>query len=219
MSSRAPLPTDAGRALHERLLAGADDPDAPSDFAVAYLDRLTDWLIARNPRADPDDCAAAAADAILALIKNPAAYQPERQTLEVYLRISAAGDLKNLLRAERRHSRRRAALESVELSPAVGKYLWDAEGDPALIVERREGEGASPAEAYPVPPAVLEGLTAEERRVLDLMRLGERKTAAYALALGIADRPAAEQRREVKRVKDRLQKRLERAGDKGGRHE
>ena len=51
------------------------------------------------------------------------------------------------------------------------------------------------------------------------MRLGERKTAAYALALGIADRPAAEQRREVKRVKDRLQKRLERAGDKGGRHE
>lgn len=202
---------EEGRALHARLLAGADDPTAPSDFAVAYLERLIGWLIEHNPRADPDDCATAAEDAILTLVKNPATYKPERQKLEVYLRLSASGDLKNLLRSERRHSRRRADLEAVEHSPVMGKYLQDVENDPALLVERREDEQWNTTKPN-VPPAVRAGLTPEEARALALMLLGERKTAAYALALGITHRPVDEQRREVKRVKDRLTKRLERAG-------
>ena len=198
-------PEDEGRALHARLLAGAEDPTAPADLAVAYLDRLIDWLIARNPRADPDDCAAAAGDAILALIKNPASYRPERQRLEVYLRISATGDLRNLLRAERRHSSRRAAWEAVELSPAAGKYLRDEAGDPAWLLERGE-------DVPSIPARVRERLTPAEAQVLELMLRGERRTEVYAAALGLADRPLPEQRREVKRVKDRLKKRLERAG-------
>ncbi len=57
-------------------------------------------------------------------------------------------------------------------------------------------------------------LSLEERRVMDLMLDGERKTRVYAEALGLSGLPAAEQKREIKRVKDRLKKRLERTWGK-----
>lgn len=195
---------EAGLALHRRLLA--DDPTAPADLASAYLDHLAEWLLARNPRVpDPHLHTEAAGEAIIALIKNPRSYDPARLSLEAYLHMSAQGDLRNLLRKERRHQAHRARWEAVELSPARGKELWDTANDPARIVGR-EDETAIPT--APAPP----GLTTRETGVLALMRAGERKTVAYARLLGLADRPIAEQRREVKRVKDRLQKRLARAG-------
>jgi hypothetical protein len=200
----------AAEEIFERLLDG--DPTAPVDLAELYLDRLTDWLIARNRRVEPESCATAAEDAILALIKRPRAYEPERQTLEVYLRVSAKGDLKNLLQREGRHRSRRASLESVELSPAAGKYLGREDDDPARIVVLREEVAARVAAR---PPAAKLELTAEEERVLSLMRAGERRTGIYAAALGIEHLPIAEQRREVKRVKDRLNRRVERA-ERGG---
>lgn len=203
-TASTPSPEE-GRALHARLLA--DDPTAPADLAAAYLDSLTVWLEVRNPRlGDPHLCASAAEDAILSLIKQPNAYNPARLSLAAYLRMAAQGDLLNLLRAERRHGDRRAALAAVELSPVVGKYLWDDSADPARVVMERAEEDAT------VAAPSLPGLTPEEVRVLALMQLGERKTAAYARVLGCAHLPVAEQRRAVKRVKDRLQKRLARAG-------
>jgi hypothetical protein len=44
------------------------------------------------------------------------------------------------------------------------------------------------------------------------MLAGERSTAVYAQALLIGETPQPEQDREVKRVKERLKKRLERGG-------
>lgn len=196
----------AAEEIFDRLLAG--DPTAPAELAELCLDRLTEWLIRHNPRVESELCETAAEDAILALIKRPRAYEPERQTLEVYLRVSAKGDLKNLLQREWRHRSRRASLEGVELSPSAGKYLGREDDDPARIVELREEIAARVAAR---PPAAALGLTAEEERVLSLMRSGERRTAAYAAALGIGRLPVTEQRREVKRMKDRLTKRLERA--------
>ena len=191
--------------LYARLIEG--DPTAPSDLAVTYLDRLTEWLIRHNPGVDPHDCATAAEDAILALIKNPRSYKSERQTLEVYLRISALGDLRNRLRSEQRHRERRVPLDVVELSPDARKYLWDVVGDPALIVEKLEDVDLATIRAN-----LQVALTEEENRVLELMTQGERRTEAYAAVLGITHRPVSEQRRVVKRVKDRIKKRLERAG-------
>ena len=53
-----------------------------------------------------------------------------------------------------------------------------------------------------------------DRRLLQLLRAGERKTAVYAEVLGIQDRDAMEQRKIVKQHKDRLKKQLERLGVK-----
>jgi len=204
-SESSPPPVDEGRALHERLVAG--DPTAPADLANTFLDRLANWLILHNPGVDPHICNTAAEDAILALIRNPASYRPEKQSLEVYLRMSASGDLKNLLRSERRHVSRRMSWEVVELSPAAGNCLWDEDSDPARIVARADDE-----KRPPLPSGLQETLTREESQVLELMLEGERRTEVYAAVLGLTNRPILEQRLEVKRVKDRLKKRLERAG-------
>lgn len=213
-TTATPLSPQEARALHERLLARSRV--AATDLAVAYLDRLAIWLARHNPNLDPHACDTAAEDAILALIKNPHSYKPESMDLERYLRMSAQGDLKNLLRAERRHSRRRVALEAVELSPGLGKYLRDEDADPARVAERRDEAGEASAVALrPILARVRTGLTLEEVKVLDLMQQGVKDTRVYAAALGITDRPFQEQQTAVKRVKDKIMQRIKRAG---GRH-
>ena len=209
--SSSVLPSqDQALALHQRLLA--EDPVAPSDLAVIYLDWLATWLTRRNPRLQEHFCNEAAANAILDLIKRPWSYDPAKAGLDAYLRMSAAGDLKNLLRAERRHSERRADWDTVELSPDVGKYLWDEDSDPARILDRREDNMEHEAALAPRMAAAREGLSEGEAAALELLRQGERKTARYAAVLNITHLPVAEQERQVKRVKDKLKKRLERAG-------
>ncbi|HVA92676.1 MAG TPA: hypothetical protein VNL71_22880 [Chloroflexota bacterium] len=204
------------RDLYARLLA--DDPVAPSDLAMAYFEPLTAWLEARYPRLHPHECATAAGEAIMALIKNPRSYKPDRQQRESllsYLRMSAKAKLSNLLRAERRHGDRRADLDAVALSPVMGKYLGDENADPARIVERQEEESTA-LTPPPLPDSLRATLSPVEIEMLRLMTLKERKTIVFARLLGIADRPVAEQRREVKRAKDRLHKRRRRAGDHHG---
>lgn len=199
---------EAALVLHQRLLD--HDPVASSDLAVAYFNWLATWLARANPGAEPHQCDTAAEDAILDLIKRPAAYNPAKRSLEAYLRMAASRDLQNLQSRERRHSRRRADLEAVELSPATGKYLWDVEADPARIVERREEDMANETKLAPRLEAARDGLSPGEARALELLRQGERNTGPYAVALGITHLPLAEQRQQVKRVKDKLKKRLER---------
>jgi hypothetical protein len=196
-------------ALHQRLLA--NDPVAPSDLLSKYLDDLADWLIAHNRRVDPHDCTTAAEDALLALIKSPASYKPDRGGLRGYLQMSATGDLRNLLESARRHAGRNVSLELVELSRDAGK-LAQEDADPADIVADREGKVPESIGLPALPEAVRATFTREEQQVRQLMWRGERSTAAYAVVLNIVDRPLEEQRQEVKRVKDRLKKRLQRAG-------
>lgn len=205
-----PLTAEEALALWKRLMTR--DPVAPSELATAYLDHLVACLPERYPNIHPDEWSTAAEDAILALIKNPASYNPDRQTLDVCLRMSASGDLLNLLERERRHRARRASLDAVEHSPVGGKYLGDKEADPAQIIERREERDARYRHITAVPGRIRVGLTEQEVQVLALMQAGERTTVAFAAVLNIAHLPALQQRRELKRVKDRLKKRMERAG-------
>jgi hypothetical protein len=198
-------PEEAAR-LHQRLLDA--DPIAPNDLAVAYLEPLISWLCAHNRRMDPDFCAEAADRAIVALIQHPSSYRPDRQSLEVYLRMSAQGDLRNLLRKERRHHQRRSPWARVELSPEAGKYLG-REDDPSLPLQVAEHQQEA---LDAVPASVREGLTEAEARVLALMLQKVRKTSVYAEAYGITHLPPKEQAKEMKRVKDRLKKRWERTG-------
>ncbi|HEV7214509.1 MAG TPA: hypothetical protein VGP33_05235 [Chloroflexota bacterium] len=195
--------------LYQRLRAG--DPLAPSDLCVAYLDTLAAWLMACHPNVHPNDCETAAADALLSLIKNPASYKPELRGLRGYLQMAATGDLRNALDRTRRQSGRNVSLEVVELSSEAGK-LAQEDADPADIVARREGEAPMAVGLPTLPDAVKAAFNREEQAVRRLMWLGERSTAKYAAALNILDQPVEEQRLEVKRVKDRVKKRLQRAG-------
>jgi hypothetical protein len=57
---------------------------------------------------------------------------------------------------------------------------------------------------------VRRGLSPEQQCCLELMVQGERKTAAFAKALGIENLSKNEQQIEVKRVKDMLKQRIRR---------
>jgi hypothetical protein len=199
------LPTQAeALCLHQRLLDG--DPVAPTILATSYLEPLIGWLTRANRGAPADLPGEAAGVALVALIKNPATYNPARMHLFAYLCMSAQGDLQNLWRQEARHCKGRISLESVEHGPDAGKY-FGREDDPALRLSIAEAQGVP---ANPATAAVLGSATEMERRALELMLRGEFRTAVFAAALGLADRPMAEQEKEVKRIKDRLKARLKR---------
>ncbi len=202
-----PFSPDEDQALHRRLLDG--DPVAPADLCHAYLDRLSMFLIEHHPSVDAAMCTTAAEDAILALIKNPASFRPDRSSLDTYLRMSADGDLKNLLARERRRARHQVPWETVELSSRAGNELGDEEADPARMVELAETEMEQHRRWQDATQFLPNG-TSIEGQVLDLLLAGERHTEAFAGVLGVGHLPLAQQRREVKRVKDRLKKRLQR---------
>jgi DNA-directed RNA polymerase specialized sigma24 family protein len=210
MSADAGWPApERALAIHARLAAG--EPVAPSDLAHAFLDPLAVSLARSNPGLDPHLCDEAAEDAILALIKNPRSYDPERAALDVYLRMSARGDLRNILEREKRHRARSFPIDPVAL-PAAPRNQTLEHADPAAVVvlaeELARRAAALEAEAAPA------GLTPAEMQVLTMMRQGERATTAFARALGVDHLPSAEQRREVKRAKDRITKRLKRSRGK-----
>ena len=198
-------PADRDRDLCRRLRER--DPVAPTDLAVAFLEPLIAWLAAKNRAIPGDIVAEAAEDAILALIRSPDSYDPAKSDLRGYLGMSAQGDLRNVLRREKKHHAGRISFGAVEHSDLEGKYLG-MDDDPSLptrIEEELRGLGGG------VPSSVRDGLTTAEVRVLDLMLLGERRTGAYAVAYGIADLAPPEQRLVIKQVKDKLKKRLDRA--------
>lgn len=177
-------------------------------FRVYYLP-LVEWLRERNRRLDNGLLEEAAEQAITALIADPRTYNPERCDLFGYLRLAAAGDLKNLLRKEGRHHRHRKPWNVVEKAEADGNGFGEIEGPPALL---QQAEEALAADEF--LRTCSSGWTAEEKQVLELMRCGETTTEALARVLGIEDLPFAEQQETANRVKDRLLKRLQREGSR-----
>jgi len=192
--------------LYERLLAG--ERTASSDLATTYLDALIQHLTQHNARSiDPALIEEAAGTAILSLIGNPASYHPDRLRLFAFLCMSALGDLRNLLQREQKHRAGRKSWQDVEQSPVARKYLLSMD-DPTAALEANE-ERQQQLAALPV---TREGLSATEVAVWSLIVAGERRTARYAEAMQITHLPPADQRKEVKRFKDRLKVRRKRAG-------
>jgi RNA polymerase sigma-70 factor (ECF subfamily) len=193
---------EAERALHARLLAG--DPTAPSDLAAAYLPPLVARLARTNPQADPHLVETIATDVVLATAEHPERYQPDRGSLGNYLHMAARGDLLNAFKRDSRRAARERPMDPVELAALEGNSLQD-DADPAEIVAARES----------VDPALLalvrDNFSVRDRQIVELMVVDEvRDTNVYARLLGIEHLPPEQRKREVKRVKDRLIKRLRR---------
>ena len=196
MSDARPDPETAAD-LYERLRTG--DPLAQSDFIAAVLDPLVAHLRAKWPNADDHIRITAAGDAVLSLIRNPDLYAPSKRGLIGFLRMAAEGDFRNGLAREQRHNTKRELRDLVEL-PDDGGNTTAEDGLPSFDDRRIAAEIA--------------GLTPPERAVFDLMQEGEKHTPAFVAALNLGHLPEADWPREVKRVKDRIIKRLQRAGGK-----
>jgi len=199
-----PLSKDFGEQVHQRLLQG--DPTAPSEVILAYLGPLTRRLRQRFPDVKDETLIQdAVTDALFRYVQSPGRFNPTKSSLSSYLTMAARGDLLNALARERRRSARQVPIETVAEAALPGNTLRGHEDVKALA---EEGMTASP-----LMQRVLEKVPdPRDREMLKLMLAGERKTIRYAGLLQIEHRSEAEQRRIVKRHKDRLKKRLQRLG-------
>jgi RNA polymerase sigma factor (sigma-70 family) len=191
------------KTLHQRLLAR--DPIAPAELVIAYLEPLVRWLLQRF-HSVPDEHLIydAATDTLLDYSTHPSRFDPGKSPLLSYLRMSAQGDLRNALQKERRRQQR------------LQQYL---RAEPVELLSRDGNRGQkdddTPVASDDLRQRIFEVITeARDRQLLHLILEGERQTRHYAAILGIQNLNQTEQRRIVKRHKDRLKKQLERLGAK-----
>ena len=203
------------RKLHQRLVES--DPLAPSDLVETFMEELMRRVRARAQITNDDFLVCdAVTDALLAYAQQPTKYNPAKSGLLTYLTMSAYGDYLNMLAKEGRREKREVPLEYVEHLLNVGNNLIEdlLIEDVLNTVMEREGI-LTPEERIRLLQQVSERFPdPQDRQLLNLILLGERKTAAYSAVLGIQDADRNEQRRIVKRHKDRLSKRLKRLGGK-----
>ena len=186
--------------LHKRLLS--DDPVVPEEIFNIAAPELERHLRARFPSLavgiDPDIRTLAVYETLTDYFKNPGKYDPDKRGLMGYLRMAARRDMQNLLRKESRHVAGRVSLEGVEFSQSDGNDVSER------VAEDIDGGR--------MIEDLKQGMTSEERAVFGLMLDGERSTEVAAAVMNIGHLPQGEQAREVKRVKDRIKKRIQRKG-------
>jgi RNA polymerase sigma-70 factor (ECF subfamily) len=178
------------------------EPVAPSEFCELYLPLLMAdrrWLLAgiRDEHMITD----AAIRAVLSVAEHPEQYDPAQSKIMGYLRMSAKRDLINLLNAESRRSGRTVSIEAVDLPESAGNERREAPDLPG---------GVSPEflmrkldDALPIP---------QDREAVRLMLDGVRSTEDYARVYGLSGLSVQDQRKQVKRHKDRLDKVMKRIG-------
>ena len=172
--------------LHDRILAG--DPTAPAAVAQEYL-CLAINLEENFPYVDPHIVHACLEDVILGYLKSPDKFDPNKGTLGGYLRMAAYGDIQNEYQKLSRYAKK--INENVELEG------FEAEQK----VTRTQ-----------IRTKVMEILSdPTDLEVFERMADGKRDTGDFASLLGLNNLPPTDQRREVKKVKDRILKKLKRS--------
>ena len=192
--------------LHERLLAR--DPIAPSELAEAAFQPLVRKL-RKAHRIEEELIVEAATDALMDYLKDPGKFDPAKRGLFGYLVMAATGDLRNAVDKQRRRRQREVdldALSAVEIASARRKRGEMEERTVAGIDGRRFSQQIADLFTDPI-----------DRQLVELLLEKERRTEPYARVLGLDNLPADVQRREVKRHKDRIKKRMERYGQDIGR--
>lgn len=185
-----PSPLDSPQRLHERVLAG--DPGALECLDAVFLKRVPARLERAFPRAPFDFAMDAAIDASLEYGAHPARFDSSRTSSVVdFVYMIARRNLSDRLRAESSIKDREARYAREQ----TGSCLPDRE-------TRR-----SDVELW----AWLSAVTSDSRecRAAKLW-LDQAGSLTIAEALGVGHLPPEEQRREAKRFKDRLLKRLSR---------
>lgn len=185
---------DEGRALHAALFG--TDPTAPAAFADAFYDPLCQYLTRAYRHVAEDVLVSVAGDLLVRLVQEPGCYNPEKLSVDEFLRMAAKRKLSTATEREGRRKRREIALDFVaELPAARNEYM-------------REDDG--PSWADPRLAAEVDAFAGAERIAFELLRDGVRDTRAFARALDL-DPQEPETVLVVKRIKDTIKARLRRA--------
>ncbi|MBN1121839.1 MAG: sigma-70 family RNA polymerase sigma factor [Anaerolineae bacterium] len=193
-------------AFHRRIVS--NDPTAFAELCEIALPHLITFLEQAFPGQDAHQRETIAIDILLDYRRRTDQFDPKRLSLFAYLRMAAKYDMLNLIRKNQRRER--------HLEPIDGEFVELSESDGNQY--RREETLQEWVEQYTdlslreIFVEVETQLEDPEAQVLVMMLERVRSTAEYAEVLGITQLDETSQRREVKRVKDRIMKRLERLG-------
>ncbi|MBI3245335.1 MAG: hypothetical protein HYZ50_02375 [Deltaproteobacteria bacterium] len=190
--------------LHRRLLAG--DRTASEELISFLLSPLTRQVARQFPTTDEQAIWDGVSAALLDYCARPQQFDESFGIpLDRFLGRTAWRNVANILRGEKRRKAReeRAGQENlilaVELDPTAGNLLQKEE----TVLQQRRQEQLRNVLQDP-----------KDQQILALRLQGERRTERFVEILGIGHLPIGEQRRAVKRTKDRIDKILHRhAGD------
>lgn len=185
--------------LHERLIEG--DRTASEEVAVMLLSQLTKEVTHKFPHTDEQIVSDGVVDAILDYCSKPQMFDPNfKVPLDRFLRHAATQNVLNLIQSEKRRKIREGKYGMRQLDDAVELGVEARNILQEEIQARMQGI-AKELEVLDNPV---------DRKIRELVVQGERRTEVFAKVLGIAQLPTEEQRREVKRAKDRIDKKISR---------
>jgi RNA polymerase sigma-70 factor (ECF subfamily) len=190
---------DLHNRIHERLLDG--DPTASEALARECLMPLVRILRRRHLAVPRDILIDAASDALLSLIQQPARFDSRRSGLLTFLTTVAERRMIDHLRSATRSASREV-------------YAW---GPHTVCADARAAYPTN--SASDTLPEELSSLIHEalpdpaDRELLCLICEGRQNVEDFAALLGIGHLPLDEQRRAIKRSRDRVLNRLRRRRD------
>ncbi|HEY4101011.1 MAG TPA: hypothetical protein VGM20_09060 [Gemmatimonadales bacterium] len=164
----------------------------------------------RNPRADAQAIVDAVDDAVIAYLARPSAARATTgREVFAHLQLAAWRNLKNLERAERRRARREAvfAQDTLTRNRASERRVVELCGAAGKV--ERDNSSINPGSIYR-DTRHLE-LSEMDRAIAAMIARGIRNTTMFAAVLGILSLGIGEQRRAVKRAKDRVKAIFKRA--------
>lgn len=191
---------EVGKTLHRLLLNG--DSLAPSKIAELYFPLLEAYLERGYYKVDNELRWDAITQAYFSYIENPNLYNPEKLGLLAYLKMAAEQDLRNALAKQSRRTRNLTSLDNVAVVVSDGNINIEEQ-----IIQRERLDELRKARLRDQQIVADKGV---DQQLLELIQSGVRATAEFAKVLNIEHLPVEEQRREVKRHKDRLRVYLKR---------
>lgn len=191
---------EVGRALHQLLLNG--DSLASSTIAELYFPLLEAHLKRRYYKVDNELRWDAITQAYFSYIENPTAYNPAKLGLLAYLKMAAEQDLRNALAKQTRRNRNLTSLDNVAVIVPDGNINIEEQ-----IIQRERLDELRKAR---LRKQQIVADNEVDRQLLELLQSGVRATVEFAKVLNIEHLSVEEQRREVKRHKDRLRVYLKR---------
>ncbi len=187
--------------VHGRLLAG--DPTASADLFELVYGPLIGHAIKKHAAFGMDDDRARdlAVGVLASLVERPGIFDAKKGSLFGFLCMMLDGDAKNAGR-DGANQQKKFSEFAVEVE-AVGGNSYTTSPEVRVDAERIMLQ-------YGAEIVVEEG----DHDVLRLILAEERDYEPYAVALGISHLPPERMRAEVKRRKDRIEKRLQRLKDR-----
>jgi hypothetical protein len=203
MSSADDLPTRIEELHHAILQSDETAPSRLAELALPFLvNSLEREFVAVRDRHLIET---AAHDALISYFSRPDQYRPNKSRLHSYLRMSARGDLLNLLKQQKIEAARTEPDVEDRASRPEHMLMVDIDEERSLwqAADARESEIATTVAKAITDPV--------DRQIIDLMLDGTRATEPFSSILGIEHLSIDQQRLQVKQHKDRLKKAVQRA--------